>query len=191
MLVLAACGTPATHVPDTKTDLFPITFTLMLPTRIIGNSTSTVAPSSTTTTSSPTPTAEAMHMDNNDTSDTEMVMNTSVSGDPNTGKVLFEKGNGNPAVPACISCHNADSEEVKVGPSLAEIGHHGIEHAKEYGQTVEAFLRESIVDPNQRFMEDPTHVFVVNGVSLMYQNYGKDMSEQEITDIIAYLLTLK
>jgi hypothetical protein len=40
-------------------------------------------------------------------------------------------------------------------------------------------------------MTDPNHVFGVNGVSLMYQNYGKDLTEQEVIDLIAYLLTLK
>ena len=194
MLVLAACGTPAPLRPKINTAM------LMLPTRDLSRSTPTViasptrVPSSTAIPATHTPTTEPMHMDdadNHEKSEMQMDMKASVSGDPSSGKILFEKGNGNPAVPACISCHNVDSEEVKVGPSLAEIGHHGAEHAEEHGQTVDEFLREAIVEPNHSLMEDPNHVFAINGVSLMYQNYGKDLTEQEINDLIAYLVTLK
>jgi cytochrome c2 len=111
--------------------------------------------------------------------------------DPARGKVLFEQGTGNPAVPTCITCHYADKNEVKVGPSLAGIGVHGAMHAQEEGEDLVTFLHSSIVDPNEHIMTDSTHVFGANGVSMMYQNYGKDLTEQQINDLIAYLMTLK
>ena len=119
MLVLVACGTPTPLRPKINTAM------LMLPTRDLSRSTPTViasptrVPSATTMSVTYTPTTEPMHMDdadNHEKSEMQMDMKASVSGDPINGKLLFEKGNGNPAVPACISCHNVDSEEVKVDP---------------------------------------------------------------------------
>jgi cytochrome c553 len=115
----------------------------------------------------------------------------STIGDPAKGKVLFNQGNGNPAVPACVSCHYDDKDEVKVGPSLAHIATHGMMHAQKNGETVASFLHESIVEPNADLMEEAGHIYSVNGVSLMYQNYGKDLTNDQINDLVAYLLTLK
>jgi cytochrome c2 len=181
ILALSACGTVATPDPSyMKPVLKSPTKVVILPTTIANLPQTVKVP--------PVPATATMGMD---MSDMDMDVTPSISGDPAKGKMLFEIGNGNPAVPACLTCHNVDSEEVKVGPSLAEIGHHGVEHAKEYGQTIEQFLRESIVEPNRRLMTDPTHVFAANGVSIMYQNYGKDLTEQQINDLIVYLMTLR
>ncbi len=51
-------------------------------------------------------------------------------------------------------------------------------------KTVEEYLHESIVNPN---------AFVVEGFpsGVMYQNYGQDLSKQQIDDLVAFLLTLK
>jgi nitric oxide reductase subunit C len=115
----------------------------------------------------------------------------STIGDPAKGKELFNQGNGNPAVPACVSCHYDDKDEVKVGPSLAHIATHGMMHAQQNGEDVASFLRESIVEPNADLMEEAGHIYSVNGVSLMYQTYGKDLTKDQIDNLVAYLLTLK
>jgi hypothetical protein len=45
-------------------------------------------------------------------------------------------------------------------------------------------LRESIVDPN---------AFTQNGFTegVMYQNYGTELSEEQIQEFVSYLLTLE
>jgi len=50
--------------------------------------------------------------------------------------------------------------------------------------TAEEYLKESIITPNAHVTEGFT-------AGVMYQNYGKDLTEQEINDLVAYLLTLK
>ena len=47
-----------------------------------------------------------------------------------------------------------------------------------------AYVRESIVQPN---------VYVLKGYSagIIYENYGKDLSDQDISDLVAHLMTLK
>lgn len=139
----------------------------------------------------PSPTATMAAMAGMDMSGMATVPASPVSGDPENGKLIFREGINNPEVPACVTCHNDDIDEVKVGPALSDIGEHGPMHAAEQGQDVETFLRESIIKPNANLMTDPNHVFAVNGVSLMYQNYGKELTDQQINDLVAYLLTLK
>ena len=50
--------------------------------------------------------------------------------------------------------------------------------------TPEEFLHESIVNPDAD---------VAKGFSpgIMYPNYGKELSEQDIADLVAFLMTLK
>ncbi len=50
--------------------------------------------------------------------------------------------------------------------------------------TAEEYLHQSIVDPN---------AFVVPGFpkGQMIQNFGKILTEEEINDLVAFLLTLK
>jgi len=91
----------------------------------------------------------------------------------------------------CVACHIASS----VGPawlpsgSQPGIGDQAAQLFKEPGytghaKTPEQYLFESIVDPN---------VFVVSGFSsgLMPGNYATSLTDQNVADLIAYLLTLK
>ncbi len=52
------------------------------------------------------------------------------------------------------------------------------------GKSAEEFLRESILNPDAVVTEGFTP-------GVMYQNYGNDLTEQEIDDLVAFLLTLK
>jgi nitric oxide reductase subunit C len=129
--------------------------------------------------------------DMNGTADTSDVVNTH-PGDAATGKVLFEKGTGDTAVPVCSTCHIVDTDEIRVGPSLKGIVVHAKMHAEERKQDVWTFLHNSIVKPNEDLMEDqPPHIYSANGVSLMFQYYGDMLTETQINDLVAYLMTLK
>lgn len=111
-----------------------------------------------------------------------------VTGDPKRGEALFKQTTIGTA-PGCITCHSLEPGQTLVGPSLAGIATEAEEIIKspDYkgkAKTVEEFLRESIVDPN---------AYVEEGFSpgIMYQNYGKDLTEQQIADLVAFLETLK
>jgi hypothetical protein len=65
-----------------------------------------------------------------------------------------------------------------IAQTIKSPGHHG------QAKTAEQRLYECIVSP---------HVHVVPGFqpNVMYQNYGKDLTRSLISDLVAYLMTLK
>jgi hypothetical protein len=69
-----------------------------------------------------------------------------------------------------------------VGPSLADAA--TVAASAVDGLSAEAFLRQSIIEPD---------VHVTEGFmpGLMFQNYGETLSEQQINDLVAFLLTQK
>lgn len=111
-------------------------------------------------------------------------------GDASRGQALFQQtliGASN--APGCTTCHSLAPGVVLVGPSLAGIGSHAttILVRKDYtGQAQNAvdYLREAILQPN---------VYVEPGFqpNLMRTTYGKELSGQEIEDLVAFLLTLQ
>jgi cytochrome c551/c552 len=114
------------------------------------------------------------------------------AGDATRGEALFKNGIGDPAVPTCLSCHVVDTDEIKVGPSQKGVATHGIPHAQAQGQDLAIYFHTSIVNPNAFLVPNPEgHVFSINGTSIMYQDYAKHLTEQQINDLVAYLLTLK
>ncbi len=111
-----------------------------------------------------------------------------VTGDPARGEALFKQATIGGA-PGCSSCHSLEPGKKLVGPSLAGVATMAEEIVKssDYkgkAKTAEEYLRESIVDPN---------AYVVEGFppNVMYQNYGKDLTPQQIADLVAFLMTLK
>ncbi len=99
------------------------------------------------------------------------------AGNAAAGKTVFET-----AAPACTACHSLEAGQTIVGPSLAKIGAEA--GSQVAGQSAEDYVRESIVDPNAHIVDG----FAVN---LMPATYGSQLTEQQITDLVAYLLTLK
>ncbi|MEZ4735115.1 MAG: cytochrome c [Caldilineaceae bacterium] len=82
----------------------------------------------------------------------------------------------------CTACH-ARQEGVKlVGPSWYNLGNVAAKRVAKESPAL--YLYHSVVDPNQ---------YVVEGYlpSLMIQTYREQLSDQELADLIAYLLTLK
>jgi cytochrome c551/c552 len=82
----------------------------------------------------------------------------------------------------CVTCHSTEKGVTIVGPSLAEIATTAA--TAEPGMTAEAFIKESIVDPNKVV----TQGFNAN---IMPQNWSQVLTEQQIDQLVAYLMTLK
>ena len=95
------------------------------------------------------------------------------------GEALYTKGKGE--APACLNCHTLEAEAFGLGPTMIGIvSRASVEITAD--QTVEDYLRESILRPNQ---------FLVPGYrNIMYGEYATHLSEQYITDIIGYILSL-
>ena len=102
-------------------------------------------------------------------------------GDPQMGKALFDQTTIREA-PACSTCHSVTPDQVIVGPSLAGIAVRAGERLS--GVSPEDYLRQSITNPNE---------YIVDGFSpgVMYPDFRKALTEDEINNLIAYLLTLQ
>ena len=84
----------------------------------------------------------------------------------------------------CVSCHSIDGTK-NVGPTWAGI--YESERMMTNGETLIAdipYLKESIVDPNAKIVEGFT-------TGVMPQNFGQELTPDQITDIIAFIESLK
>lgn len=97
------------------------------------------------------------------------------SGDPANGQLLTQKN-------ACIGCHSLEKDVKLVGPSWYGVADRAATRVP--GQSAEEYLYTSITLPN---------AYVVEGYQpgLMLQTYRQTLSDQDLADIIAFLLTLK
>jgi cytochrome c2 len=108
-----------------------------------------------------------------------------VPGDPLAGKRLFngEIALADRAALPCKECHTVGpGGAAGSGPSLVGIGDRAGTTVP--GQTAEAYLRASIVDPD---------AYLAGGFQdgLMYRGYRRALSAKQINDLVAYMLTLK
>jgi mono/diheme cytochrome c family protein len=107
-------------------------------------------------------------------------INVSSADDVERGARLFAQGQAE--APPCSTCHRVISDLVgfSVGPGLAGIGERA--DGRVAGMSAEAYLRQSILEP---------HRYVVPGYrAIMYPDYRAHLTEQDIEDLITYLLTL-
>lgn len=129
-------------------------------------------------------------------------------GDPAAGEILFNTLRSEVNF-ACATCHRVDSTEQLIGPGLLGIGAASHDHSAHSGAdaTEEAAMPDmqmeiTVTPAIQRTLEetivylrtaitDPS-AYVVPGFpdALMPQTYGEIFTEQEINDLVAYLLTL-
>ncbi len=102
-------------------------------------------------------------------------------GDAANGETLFT-GKGNGGKFPCSACHSLTAGQTLVGPSLAGIATRGATTLA--GYSAEQYVHESVVQPDAH---------VVEGFSsgIMPQNFGAQMTKQELADIIAFLTTQK
>lgn len=104
-------------------------------------------------------------------------------GDAANGERLFAQATiGANNAPGCITCHSLEPDVVIVGPSQAGLATRA--QTRVAGMSAADYIHQSIVEPN---------AYIVEGFAegLMYQNYGTDLTEQEINDLVAYTLTLE
>lgn len=103
-----------------------------------------------------------------------------IVGDAERGQEIFTKGfNG---APPCSTCHLSANVNFgfSLGPNLTGIGVRGGTRVE--GLDSATYIYQSILDP---------HSYVVGGYrDIMYPDYNKHFSEQDIADLTAYLMTL-
>ena len=104
-----------------------------------------------------------------------------VTGAASSGEELFNQTViGSQA--GCVTCHSLEPDRVLVGPSLAGVAARA--GSRVSGQSDETYLRESIKNAD---------AFTVDGFTagVMPAALGDDLSEQQLADLVAYLLTLE
>lgn len=105
---------------------------------------------------------------------------TPIRGDVERGAQLFAQGPGE--IPPCSTCHQTVTGQFSfsVGPNLDGIGERA--GTRVDGLTAEEYLHQSILEPER---------YLVSGYrDIMYPDYSAHLSEQDIQDLIAFLLTL-
>jgi mono/diheme cytochrome c family protein len=98
-------------------------------------------------------------------------------GDPQAGEAVYTEV----ASPACSFCHSLRPGETIAGPSLAGIS--GLAGQRVSSKSAEAYLRESIVDPDAYMVEG-------FGPGIMPSTYATQLSDEQVADLVAYLMTL-
>lgn len=98
------------------------------------------------------------------------------------------------ATPACGACHSVAPGVNMAGPSLAGIASRTQEllasgQYKGKAPDLAGYLRESIVEPSAHVVPGP--MYSANGVSFMPTTYAKDLSADQVDQLVAYLSSLK
>jgi mono/diheme cytochrome c family protein len=198
-LLLAACGsiaTPSAGLPPTQE---PATLppraaqassgegeaVAVQPTEVPPTATETPLPPTETPTEAPTATVTAT---NTPTSVPPTDAPAASSGDAALGEALFHAGKD--GAPACTTCHYVDQDAILIGPSLMGIADRA--GTRMEGESAEEYLHNSILDPNAYLVPNTdTRVFAAGGASLMFQQYGDYLSDEDVNNLVAYMLTLR
>lgn len=99
------------------------------------------------------------------------------AGDSTRGAQLFTESIG--GLPSCSTCHATD-DTVILGPGMAGVGVRAESRAD--GMSAEDYLHTSIIEPG---------AYVVEGFqNVMPDVFEQSLSEAQIRDLIAYLLSL-
>jgi cytochrome c len=110
---------------------------------------------------------------------TESVTETALVGDPVRGKDLFENGANN--APPCKSCHTITSGHVMfaLAPNLKGIAERAATRVP--GMSAAQYIEDSI--------RNPADYLVSTFRPIMYPYFAKDYNDQDIADLVAFLMT--
>lgn len=180
---LTAIAPTATSIPPTATPTpIPPTATPIPPTE-----TPTEPPTAVPPTETPAPTAEQQAA----SGENDPIAVALANGDPANGEVLFQTAWSLPDGTswACVSCHSVSPDELRlIGPGLYNV----VVRAASYegvDQNPVEYIHTSIVEP-QAFIA-PIPEGQPGWALNMPVGFGEVMSEQELNDLIAYLVTLR
>jgi cytochrome c2 len=107
-----------------------------------------------------------------------------VMGDSEKGRQIFENGGANELSAGhgylCTSCHTVDGsgEKTHNGPELKGISERGADTVP--GLSAAQYIHQSIMDPR---------AYVVDGYAYMSVGPSRTLTEEEVADLVAYLLT--
>jgi sulfur-oxidizing protein SoxX len=106
---------------------------------------------------------------------------TGVSGDAAAGEELFHQTTID-SQPGCITCHSLEPDTVLVGPSMAGIASRA--GSRVSGESAQEYIHQSILNPD---------AYTVEGFSagVMPAGFADALSEQQVNDLVAYLMTLQ
>lgn len=108
-----------------------------------------------------------------------------IVGDVAKGNTLYNRATlGSKSAEGCTSCHNFNASEGDDSNAPYTEGTATRAETAVPGLSAEEYIRESILVPD---------AYIVEGYDAggMYQGWVDDLSEQEIADLVAYLLTEK
>jgi mono/diheme cytochrome c family protein len=101
--------------------------------------------------------------------------------DPGRGQLLYELGPEGVYEPFCANCHTLTNLDL-LGPGFEGIAERAATRVP--GLSAEEYIRQSIVDPE---------AYIVEGNwpegEVMPTNYAEAYSEQDINDLVAFLMT--
>jgi cytochrome c oxidase subunit 2 len=101
--------------------------------------------------------------------------------DSATGETLFRQSViGSSA--GCSTCHSTEPGIIIIGPSLAGLA--VAAGGRVEGQSAEAYIRESILNPDAHLVEGYPQ-------GVMPAKYAEQLSTEQVDNLVAYLLTLK
>ena len=105
---------------------------------------------------------------------------SSGSSDSKAGEQLFKQSTiGSKA--GCNTCHALEPDVIIIGPSLAGIGAKAATLVA--GQSAEETLKEAIIDPDALITEGFP-------AGIMPQGYAQELTDEQIDQLVAYMLTL-
>lgn len=108
-----------------------------------------------------------------------------VVGDAARGEELYNRATlGKKSAEGCVACHNYDAAQGDESNAPYTAGTATKSEGRVPGLSAEDYILESIVSPD---------AYIVEGYNAgdMYQTWEEDLSEQELADLVAYLLTEK